>query len=331
MKINKMEYVTSSDVMRTFIDKLHLLAKYPIDVLLYGKTGCGKDYFANYLHYTSAREGRFVAINCAAIPEGLAEAELFGVENGAYTGAQKRMGKIELANAGTLYLDEIDSMPINMQAKLLRALQERGAERVGSNKFITSQFCLIASSKIDLKILVEQDKFREDLYYRLNTAVLNLPSLRERPEEILALFDSHVKSFALEFQTPAPEISTTIKQSLLKHAWHGNVRELISCAQRFAIGLPLFNENINLNIDLNIKENIKKDVEDINIIENLEGLEGLESLEGLNLRQHLANIEKEIIRTTLERFKYSIKQSAAFLNLPSASLHYKMKQYDLIN
>lgn len=345
--------------MRQFIEQLHLIAKFPIDVLMYGQTGSGKDYFARYLHHISNREGAFIAINCAAIPENLAETELFGVETGAYTGAQKRMGKIEAANNGTLYLDEIDSMPLNMQAKLLRALQERGAERIGSNRFIASNFCLVASSKVDLQQAVLAGKFREDLYHRLSTAPVVLPQLNQRIEDILPLFQSQAESFALVFKVTMPEITPQIQCELLGHDWPGNVRELIACTQRFVIGLPLFISSPNLgetqNIHLSIKNssNIEPNHQDAyhkkstKIVqknftsdqlffkqsqENIDSLIAkLESGKNadLNLKEMMAIYEKEIISLVLMHFKYSLKNSAAFLNLPVSTLHQKIKSLKL--
>ena len=160
-----------------------------IDILLYGETGTGKDTLAERLHSLSGRRGHYIAINCAAIPESLAESQLFGVTHGAFTGAmQSRAGFIEASDMGTLYLDEIDSMPLILQAKLLRVLETRGVERLGSTRSIPVDMRVIASAQSSLSEMVEQGRFRRDLYYRLNVVSLHLPPLRERREHIIPLF-----------------------------------------------------------------------------------------------------------------------------------------------
>jgi transcriptional regulator with PAS, ATPase and Fis domain len=230
--------------MQEFIKNINIICRHNIDILLEGATGTGKDYWAHYIHQHSTVKGKFIAINCAAIPETLAESELFGCEAGAYTGARKRIGKIELANNGTLYLDEIDSMPINLQAKLLRVLQDKGCERVGSSTFIPSNFRLIASTKVNLIDLIEKNKFREDLYYRINTIKIDIPLLKHRKEDIIDLFYTYTEQAQLKFgiEDKANHLIKDKKlvDKLLSYEWQGNIRELIAITQRYTLDLPLY-------------------------------------------------------------------------------------------
>jgi two-component system C4-dicarboxylate transport response regulator DctD len=179
-----------------------------------------------------------VAINCGAIPETLFESELFGHEPGAFTGAAKRqVGKIEHASQGTLFLDEIESLPLAMQIKLLRVLQERYIERLGSCQPLAVDVRVIAASKADLKELSEKGQFRCDLYYRLNLIVLQIPPLRERREDIPLLFEHFMLDAARRYKRPVPPVPATHMQALMRHDWPGNVRELRNVADRFVLGL----------------------------------------------------------------------------------------------
>jgi two-component system C4-dicarboxylate transport response regulator DctD len=208
-------------------------------VVIYGETGVGKDLVARCLHDFGRRAARnYVAINCAAVPETMAESEFFGHESGAFTGASKsRPGKIEHANGGTLFLDEIDSMPLGIQAKLLRVLQEREVERLGSNRSIAVDFRTIAASKIDLNAPQAQSRFRPDLYYRLCVAEITVPPLRQRRDDILLLFQYFAQAAALAHGREVRPLTAVASDKLLKHDWPGNVRELRNAAERHALGL----------------------------------------------------------------------------------------------
>lgn len=215
------------------------LAATTADVMIIGETGTGKELVARCLHDHSARRERhFVAINCGGLPEALLESELFGHEIGAFTNAsRKRIGKFEHADGGTLLLDEIESMPMSFQVKLLRVLQERKVERLGSNDEIAVDVRVIAATKSDLRVLSEQQLFRSDLHYRLNVAVLRLPPLRERREDIPLLFEHFVlEASARHAREPEP-LSEAMSQQLMSHDWPGNVRELRNVAERFVLGL----------------------------------------------------------------------------------------------
>jgi len=215
------------------------LAETSADVLIYGETGTGKELVARCLHDNSERRRQhFVPLNCGGLPESLAESELFGHEAGAFTSANRlRVGKFEYAHGGTLFLDEIESMPMAVQIKLLRALQERSIERIGSNKAIAFDCRVVAASKDDLKALSDQQKFRADLYYRIGVAFIELPPLRERREDIPLLFEHFTLLAASRYQRSAPLLSSAQLADLMAYAWPGNVRELRNVADRFVLGL----------------------------------------------------------------------------------------------
>lgn len=230
--------IGKSELMTELRAKIASIANTSADVLLFGETGTGKELVARCLHNQSMREGNFVGINCGGLPETLFESEIFGHEPGAFTSAgKKRIGKIEHADRGTLMLDEIESMPLAYQIKLLRALQERKIERLGSNVEIPVDFRIVAATKYDLKALSRQGKFREDLYYRLSVAVLELPPLRERREDIPELFEHFILQAAARYNRPVPEVSGDQMRELILHDWPGNVRELRNAADRAVLCL----------------------------------------------------------------------------------------------
>jgi len=220
--------------------QLQQLATTSADVMLIGETGTGKELVARCLHEHSPRRDRhFVAINCGGLPETLLESELFGHEAGAFTSAAKRrVGKIEHAQGGTLLLDEIESMPIGFQVKLLRVLQERKLERLGSNDEIPVDVRVVAATKADLREMSDKGQFRADLYYRLNVAVLRLPALRERREDIPLLFEHFVLAGAARHGREPVPVPPALLQQLMAHDWPGNVRELRNAAERYVLGLP---------------------------------------------------------------------------------------------
>ena len=205
-------------------------------VLLLGDSGTGKEVLAQGLHDASKRKGRFVAINCAAIPETLLESELFGYEKGAFTGATKStLGKIETANGGTLMLDEIGDLPMPLQAKLLRFLQERVIERVGGRQEIPIDVRVVGATHQDLKARITDGRFREDLYYRLAEIVVEIPPLRERIGDPVLLAHAFARRFATEMRRPVPTLADDAVRALETHGWPGNVRELQNILKRAVI------------------------------------------------------------------------------------------------
>lgn len=227
---------SAADALRAQVTEL---ASTDVSVIVYGETGTGKDLVARCLHdFGSRARGNYVAVNCAAIPETMAESEFFGHDAGAFTGATKaRPGRIEHADEGTLFLDEIDSMPMAMQGKLLRVLQERQVERLGSNRSIRVDFRPVAASKADLKAAQTRGIFRPDLYYRLCVAELHIPPLRERRDDILLLFDYFAAAAADNYQRPLRPLMVAQSDKLMRHDWPGNVRELRNAAERHILGL----------------------------------------------------------------------------------------------
>ena len=215
------------------------LASTDVSVVIYGETGAGKDLVARCLHDLGPRaKGNYVAVNCAAIPETMAESEFFGHDAGAFTGATKtRAGRIEHAHGGTLFLDEIDSMPMATQGKLLRVLQERQIERLGSNRSIAVDFRPVAASKVDLKEAQGRNSFRPDLYFRLCVAELHVPPLRERRDDIMLLFDYFSSAAARTYQREVRPPTVAQSDKLVAHDWPGNIRELRNAAERHVLGL----------------------------------------------------------------------------------------------
>ncbi|MFC5474039.1 sigma 54-interacting transcriptional regulator [Paraherbaspirillum soli] len=272
------------------------IAAADVDIVLVGETGTGKDWMARFIHEHSCVSGPFMALNCAAIPETLAEAELFGVEVGAYTGATKsRAGRIEAARDGILYLDEIDSMPLTLQAKLLRALQERGIERVGSTVFRPCNFRVIASTKIPLIKLVEQGKFRADLHYRLSVVELQLPVLRTQPKRMLSLFWRYAAEAASRFKTRLNTGSRAdLEAQILAHRWEGNIRELRAAAQRFALGFA--------------------------------PLPGATAAAGASsLKDVMLQFERSLLESTMLRCDNNVARASKELNVEPHVLYYKLK------
>jgi two-component system C4-dicarboxylate transport response regulator DctD len=276
------------------------LSRMPVNVVIRGETGSGKELVARCLHDFGPRADKpFVALNCAAIPEQLFEAELFGHESGAFTGAQgKRIGKLEYADGGTLFLDEIESMPLAQQVKLLRVLQDKKLERLGSNKAIDVDLRIVAATKPDLLEEARAGRFREDLAYRLNVAELRLPPLRERREDIPLLFAHFARAAAQRLGRNAPELSGAQLGQLLSHDWPGNVRELANAAERQTLGLT----TAQLVTD--------------------------ESGQSLAAQQEA--FEAQCLRAALARHKGEIKAVLEELQLPRRTLNEKMQRHGLL-
>ncbi|MGY5450712.1 sigma-54-dependent transcriptional regulator [Agarivorans sp. MS3-6] len=274
----------------------------PADVLINGETGTGKELVARFLHDHSVRAKHpFVAINCGAVPETMIESELFGHEVGAFTGAQKkRVGKIAFANNGTLFLDEIESMPMALQIKLLRVLEERSVEPLGSNQVIPLNLRVIAATKSDLKHLGEQGEFRSDLYYRLNVVEVYIPALRERCEDIPLLLENFLRVAAARYQLNSPEISQQRLSELVQHNWPGNVRELRNLAERWV----LMGEDAAFN-------------------------EAQNDQQSLNLAEQLFRFERTLLQDALHRHKGHLKAVQEELHIGRKTLYEKMKKYQL--
>lgn len=220
-------------------EQIAMLADTNADVLILGETGTGKEVVARALHdFGEHARGNFVAINCAGLPADMIEAELFGHEQGAFTGAQKqRIGKLEHADGGTIFLDEIESMPLDLQAKLLRAIETRSIERLGSNKTVPLNVRFIAATKSDLEADGKRGTFRADLYYRLNVITLELPPLKDRREDVPLLFFHLAREARARYRREIPDVPAWLEAQLMQYDWPGNVRELRNYADRFVLGM----------------------------------------------------------------------------------------------
>ncbi|WP_274532527.1 sigma-54-dependent transcriptional regulator [Devosia sp. Leaf420] len=299
--------VGSSDAVERLRHTVRELAHIPADVIILGETGTGKEVVARCLHDFSPRaKAPFVAVNCAAIPSELIESELFGHEAGAFTGAgSQRVGKFEYANGGTLLLDEIESMPLLAQAKVLRVIQERVVERVGSNRQIPLDVRIIAASKVDLGVESEAGRFRADLYYRLNLATITLPPLRARGEDCVLLFHHFLGEAAKRFGRPAQSLHPADLDAIRRYDWPGNVRELKAAAERFAIGLDATGRSLAAIIG----------PADRDMPEATGGL-----------ADRVAAYEKHLIETELSRHNDSIAAAAEALQVPRRTLSEKMSR-----
>ena len=291
-----------SPAMQALRELIANVADTSANVLIEGETGTGKELVARCLHDYSRRQAKaFVALNCGGLPESLIDSEIFGHEAHAFTRAGKRrIGKIEHADGGSLFLDEIESMPLNLQVKLLRVLQEHQLERLGSNQLIPVDCRVIAATKSDLAAMGREGSFRSDLYYRLNVITLQLPPLRERREDILMLFEHFLQQSSLRFDRPAPAIDNATAASLMAHDWPGNVRELRNVAERFALGLPVLTSSGQ-----------GPDASEPRFAEAVEAF------------------ERSLLQSALERHAGNLSQAALALGMAKTTLFDKVKKYGL--
>lgn len=306
------ESIVAEDIqMKRIIQVCNQIARFDSKVLLFGESGTGKDVFANYIHKISKRkDASFISVNCAAIPEALFESELFGHEKGSFTGAAgMKQGLIEVANGGTLFLDEISEMPLELQVKLLRVLELQEFRRVGGTETFKSDFRLICATNRDLKKMVEEGKFRQDLYYRIGVVPIIIPPLRERKLDILALANRFIrelnKQYDLEYQLEPEQINY-----LLSYKWPGNVREL------------------------------KNYIENTVVINNHFYMPGPEAVGGSNqycfipynqstdLKQFLADAEKTYINKVLNDCEGKVGEAALKLGIHRSALYRKLKTYE---
>lgn len=277
------------------------------DVLVLGETGTGKELVARALHENSSRRAKnFVAINCGAVSESIMESELFGHEAGAFTDAKStRIGKFEHANGGTLLLDEIESMPLRVQINLLRVMQERCIERLGSNRVIPIDLRVVAASKVDLREASERGTFREDLYYRLNVVCLEIPPLRERREDIALLFHHFLLVAGHRYQQEVPTPGNSQINALLAYPWPGNVRELRNFTERYVL--------LGRQFDWSLEKM----------------LPGEDKIQNRSLAKQVDCFERGLIEHALVSLNGSIKDVMAALAMPRKTLYDKMRKYGL--
>lgn len=309
-----------------------------VSVLITGESGTGKEVVARNLHYHSPRRDKpFVPVNCGAIPGELLESELFGHEKGAFTGAiSSRAGRFELAEGGTLFLDEIGDMPLSMQVKILRVLQERTYERVGGNRTISTDVRVIAATHKNLETMIDNGEFREDLYYRLNVFPLEMPSLRERVEDIPLLINELISRMEKE-KRGSIRLNSAAIMSLCRHDWPGNVRELANLVERLAImhpygvvGVQELPRKFRYVDDLDESH----ETEDSGMPSGIEGLNNLDApallpVNGLDLKDYLSNLEKTLIEQALNETDGVVARAAEKLRIRRTTLVEKVRKYGL--
>ncbi|WP_457600034.1 nif-specific transcriptional activator NifA [Hydrogenivirga sp.] len=297
------------------LELVHRVAPTNATVLLRGESGVGKEVFARAIHFLSPRADRpFVAVNCGAIPESLLEAELFGYEKGAFTGAYySRKGKFELANGGTLFLDEIGELPLHLQVKLLRAIQEKEIERLGGSKPIKVDVRIIAATNRDLERMVKEGKFREDLYYRLNVVPIFIPPLRGRREDIPVLAQHFLEKFKKEYNKEV-SISPEVMDAFMRYEWKGNVRELQNVIERMVI---LDTDGVLTEEDLppEIRKGSPRQTSRVEP----------PPVNG----ETIWDVEKKLIEKALEESGFIIKEAAKRLGMTPRQVSYRIQKYGI--
>jgi two-component system nitrogen regulation response regulator GlnG len=325
------ELMGSSDEINKVYDQINSVSPTNFTVILYGETGSGKELVAKAIHNQSLRkDGEFVAVDCGAIPETLIESELFGYEKGAFTGADKRKeGYFETASKGTLFLDEIGNLPIHMQSKLLRALEERRVRRLGGKRNILIDIRIIVAINEKLENLVETGKFRKDLYHRLNEFTIELPPLRKRKKDIIYLSNRFLGEVKLELNKNLTGFSTSAIEHLLDYSWPGNVRELKNMIRRAV--LTSSNTIIDAQ-DLSIDESsLKTDSDDFQTAQPLKvEIDNYGELSLKNIaKKSLSKIEKNIIMDVLKKTGGNKSKAARILKIDNSTMYYKIKEYSI--
>lgn len=347
--------IGNSQKMKSVVKMIDQVSDSEANVLILGESGTGKEVVARNLHHSSSRRNKpLVPVNCGAIPGELLESELFGHEKGAFTGAiTTRKGRFEMAEGGTLFLDEIGDMPLPMQVKLLRVLQERTYERVGSNKPMTTNVRVIAATHRNLDEHIADGRFREDLYYRLNVFPIEMPSLRQRPEDIPLLINELITRIEHENRGTV-RLTPQAIASLCRYEWPGNVRELANVIERLVILFPYSTvdfddlpekyqiatgdlpEAVTKVIEqtpeqqIPVKSMAEKHKQDNELVQNNNALEADELPEdGLDLKQHLANLEFLLIKQALEESVGVVAHAATKLKMRRTTLVEKMRKYGI--
>lgn len=309
--------IARSPKMLEIFDTIRKIADYKTTVLITGESGSGKELIARAIHFNSPRANKpFIAINCSAIPETLLESELFGYVKGAFTGANKdKKGLFEEASGGTLFLDEVGDLPVPLQVKLLRAIQEEEIRRVGSSQNIKIDVRLITATLKNLGEEIKRGTFREDLYYRLNVLPIHIPPLRDRKEDIPILVDHFIKRFNQEMGKSVEKVSTDCLQSLTDYSWPGNVRELENTIER-----AMVLENSNILSAENLPD----------VIKNQEVNPALKAAANeLSIKKMMTIMEQELIKKALEKTNGNRTWAAKLLEISHRALLYKIKRYGL--
>ena len=309
--------------MKAVFRQIEQVAPSTLSVLIVGESGTGKELVAQTLHELSPRRrNEFVALNCAAIPATLLESEILGHEKGAFTGAiQRKIGCFEMAHGGTLFLDEIAEMDGNLQAKLLRVLQEQRFRRVGGTEEVQADVRVLAATNRDPGEAIREGRLREDLYYRLNVFTITLPPLRDRPEDIRQLAHHFVQQYAARAGCPVPAIDQGAMEQLLSHQWPGNVRELKSAIDRSSLvsgGSLILTEHLPPEIAAARPSTSA-----------IAAADGEKSTVSLPVGTCMADVEREMIRSTIAHTAGNKTRAAKILGISLKTMHNKFKKYDL--
>ncbi len=311
------EIVGNSESMIKVFEKIQKVARSNSSVLIYGESGTGKELVARAIHFQSERKDKaFVKVNCGALAEGVLESELFGHERGSFTGAVKRRrGRFELADKGTIFLDEIGDVPLATQVKLLRVLQEKELERVGGEETVTVNVRVLTATNRNLMAMIESGEFREDLYYRLNIIPLELPPLRDRLEDIPILVEHFLRKKSSELNKKQTRVNPDAMQELMNYYWPGNVRELENVIERAVV----------------LCENVEIGLNDLPILLGDPSRTTLRLLkEDLPLVEALEDLERQLIARALEKAKGVKTEAARILGLKTSALYYKLEKYSMI-
>ncbi len=321
------DIIGSSEKIVNAIEKGGIAAQTPATVILRGESGTGKELFAHAIHNASNRKySQFVRVNCAALSENILESELFGYEEGAFTGALKggKIGLFERADGGTIFLDEIGEVKLSTQAKLLRVLQEKEIVRVGGTKSISIDVRIIAATNLDLERAVKEGKFREDLYYRLNVIPIRIPPLRDHKSDIYSLVVHFIKKFNQEYGRNVIDISQDSIEVLKSYDWPGNIRELENYIGRAIINMKYAD---NIIMPYHLSRLIENDIEDNHKNTIIHGEN--RTAENYTLQELLDEAEKKYIEKTLKKNKNNRTETAKDLNISIRSLYYKIEKYNI--
>lgn len=313
--------IAKSSEMNAVLDTVARLSNYSTTVLITGESGTGKELIARAIHNHSPRKGKpFIAINCGAIPENLIEAELFGYRKGSFTDAiRDKKGLLEEADGGTVFLDEVGEMPLHLQVKLLRALQERQIQPVGDERLVKIDVRLVAATLRDLEADIKAGRFREDLYYRLNVVSLHVPPLRSRIDDILPLAHHFVRKHAKRLGIPPKPISKEVQQHLLTCPWKGNVRELENCIERALV----MSEQAEIDM-----ASLPDSIKNVSAPET-HALQELVAGDNLSIKEMTKQLEISLIRRALRKTRGNRTHAAKILEISHRALLYKMKEYGI--
>ena len=309
------DFITGpSTMLKDVLETVHKVAKLSATVLILGESGTGKEMVARLLHRESVNaDAPFVAVNLAAIPRELVESTLFGHEKGSFTGAiQQRIGKFELANGGTLFLDEIGDLKSDLQAKLLRAIQEGEVERVGGTRPVRTAFRLIAATHVDLERAVKDGAFREDLFYRINVIPVRLPPLRERIDDLPVLVDFFIRRYSTRFHKPVRGIAESTLRMLSHYWWPGNIRELENLVERLvAVSDAEWITDEDLPVEFHVVE-LDRTKSDTSLLDRA-----------------LGTFERNFLVRALERNAWNVTQTSRYLGVPLSTLKFKMERLEV--